>query len=198
MDKMKFLSILLIILTIIGSLFLGVILSRNKGVDKENLAESNWSVNDPRECQVKSGKRIVRGSSLSPLIENGQTIEALFGYYDCNKLQRDDVVLYSYAGNEAPLIKIIRGVPGDGFKLKQTKQGVWHILINDNILKTSSNNPYLISGKSYEMLALYERDYKNKIPKGMYLLLGNISSGGMDSTRFGLIGKNNVLAKVLY
>jgi len=149
-------------------------------------------------CEVQAEERIVRGGSLSPLIENGDTVKVLFGYYNCHKIKRNDVVAYYYAGNKDPLIKIVRGVPGDSFKLEQTEQGAWHIIINGEILKNSAGYPYLISGKRYEMLALYEKDYKGEIPDGAYLLLGNITSGAQDSTRFGLVGRSDILGKVEY
>jgi len=147
------------------------------------------------ECPIRKEERIVRGDSLSPLIKAGDTVQVLFDYYKCNDVKRDDIVLYSYAGNKEPLIKIIKGMPGDKFKLQQAEGG-WHILINGEILRNSEGIPYLISGKRYEMLSLYEKDYKGEIPAGAYLLLGNIFSGTLDSTRFGLISKRDILGKI--
>jgi len=149
------------------------------------------------ECLIRKEERIVRGDSLSPFIKAGDAVQVLFDYYKCNNVKRDDIVLYSFSGNESPLIKIIKGIPGDKFKLRQTEGG-WHILINKEILKNSEGVPYLVSGKRYEMLALYEKDYKGEIPAGAYLLLGNIFSGAVDSTRFGLISKEDILGKIIY
>ena len=210
MDKRKFLRILLIILVLIGGVSLGIILSGNtEKAGEEKAAVFSQPADEPGECQVEVEERIVRGGSLDPLIKDGETVRVLFGYYNCHEIQRDDVVLYSYAGNEAPLIKIVRGVPGDSFKLEQTEQGApirdeisngvnWHIIINGKILENSAGHPYLISGKRYEMLALYEKDYQGKIPEGAHLLLGNITSGATDSTRFGFVSKGDLLAKVEY
>jgi len=196
MDKRKFLRILLIILVLIGGVSLGIILSGNtEKAGEEKAAVFSQPADEPGECQVEVEERIVRGGSLDPLIKDGETVRVLFGYYNCHEIQRDDVVLYSYAGNEAPLIKIVRGVPGDSFKLEQTEQGAWYIIINGNILKNSAGEPYLVSGKRYEMLALYEKDYKGVIPEQAYLIMGNLISGAMDSTRYGLVHKNDILAK---
>jgi len=154
-----------------------------------------------KECQVTVEKRIVRGNSLAPLIKEGQEIKAFFGYYKCNEVKRGDVVLYSYAGNEVPLIKIVKGIPGDSFKLKEVEeveQDKWQILINGEVLKNSEGIPYVVSGKRYEMLSIYERSYKSKIPEDAYLLLGDLPSGTTDSTRFGLIGKQDIPGKVEY
>jgi len=150
-----------------------------------------------KECQVTVEKRIVRGNSLTPFIKEGQEIKAFFGYYKCNEIQKDDVVLYSYAGNDAPLIKIVKGAPGDSFKLKEVGQGQWQILINGEVLKNSEGESYLISGSRYKMLSLYEDDYRNGIPPNTYLILGNEISGSLDSTRFGLVDKSDFLGKVV-
>lgn len=148
-------------------------------------------------CSVQMEERIVRGNSLSGLIENGEVVTVLFGYYECDEIRRDDLVLYSYAGNEVPLIKIIKGIPGDDFKLEQAEPEVWHILVNGKVVRNSEGNPYFISGNRYKMLALYEKDFRGKIPKGVYLLLGNLVSGAVDSTRFGFVSKETILGKAV-
>lgn len=150
-----------------------------------------------QKCLVDKMSMEVRGNSLSPLITSGQEIEALFKYYDCNSIKRDDIVLVNYAGNDNFLIKIIRGLPGDNFELKERNDG-WNIFINGEVLKNSEGQEYLIFEKGYQMLSLYERDYNNKVPKAAYLVLGNKPSGSLDSTRFGLIDKSNIVAKVKY
>ena len=147
-------------------------------------------------CEVQAEERIVRGGSLSPLIESGDTVKVLFGYYNCHKIKRNDVVAYYYAGNKDPLIKIVRGVSGDKFELRETDRG-WNILINGQILKNSEGNPYLVAGKDYEMLSLYEKDYGESLPENTYLLLGNMA-GSIDSRRFGLVDKSDILGKVEY
>jgi len=147
------------------------------------------------ECPVHEEERIVRGSSLSPLIEDGQVVKVIFSYYECNEIKRNDIVLYSYAGNEAPLIKIVKGIPGDEFNLQEADGG-WHILINGEVVKNSEGIPYLISGKRYQMLSLYEKEYINGIADNAYLILGNIPSGATDSTRFGFVSAKDILGKV--
>jgi signal peptidase I len=149
------------------------------------------------ECLTYEEERIVRGSSLSPLIEDGQVVKVIFDYYECNEIERGDIVLYSYAGNEAPLIKIVKGIPGDKFNLQEAEGG-WHILINGETVKNSEDIPYLISGKRYQMLSLYEKEYLNGIADNAYLILGNIPSGATDSTRFGFVSAKDILGKVKY
>ena len=148
-------------------------------------------------CPVEEKLEIVRGDSLKPIIKNGQEIKILYGYYKCNEVKRDDIVAFDYKRNPNPIIKIIKAVPGDKFGFAQNAgKNRWHILINDKILKNSENILYAINEKSYKLLSLYEHDFKGVMPKDVYFILGNLPTGSLDSTRFGLIGKSAIMGKV--
>jgi len=142
---------------------------------------------------IQIEEKIVRGNSLSPLIKPGQTVKVSLNYYSYYPIERGDIVLYNYAGNKDPLIKIIKGIPGDRLELENIGGG-WNILINGEVVKNSENRPFLVSGNAYKMLSLYE----GVIPESAYLLLGEIVSGTLDSTRFGLVHKSDILGKVLH
>jgi len=146
-------------------------------------------------CITKIEEKTVRGTSLTGLIENGQTVKILYGYYNCNEIKRNDIVIYNYTGNKNPLIKIIKALPGDKFSLEKTQAG-WNILINNEIAKNSNNQYYVLSESGYKMLSLYEKDYKGIIPQNTYLILGNLADGSLDSTKFGLVDKSDIIGKV--
>lgn len=146
-------------------------------------------------CITKIENRTVRGASMSGLIENNSTVRILFGYYGCNEIARGEIAAYNYSGNENPIIKIVKGIPRDKFHLQKTDGG-WNILINGEVAKNSQSEPYLLGESGYRMLSLYEKDYNGSIPENTYLLLGNLASGSLDSTRFGLVGKSEILGKV--
>ena len=146
-------------------------------------------------CVSDVKEKIVRGNSLAGLIEDSQIIKIFFDYYDCNEVQRDDVIAYDYPGSSEPIIKIIKAISGDRFDFQEIEGG-WRILINGEILKNSQNQPYLINEQGHKMLSLYQEDYNGVIPEKVYLILGNLTSGTMDSTRFGLVHKNDFLGKV--
>ena len=150
-----------------------------------------------KEGSVKTEQRIVNGNSLAPIIKDGSTVNIILDYYEYNDIERGDIVLYNFTGNENPVIKIIKAIPGDKFELKESDSG-WNILVNDQILKNSEGLPYILYGNKYKMLSLYEKGYNNKIPENAYLLLGNTVSGSTDSTRFGLIDKSNIIGKVVF
>ena len=87
-------------------------------------------------------------------------------------------------------------MPGDQFRLADTGSR-WRILINGKILTNAQSVPYEISENGYSVLSLYERDYRGMIPPNDYLILGNLPTGSLDSSQFGLIDKSDILGRVL-
>ncbi len=136
---------------------------------------------------------VVRGNSLAPFLMAGEEVKIWRGYYGSHPVERDDVVLVDYAGRENHLIKIVKGVAGDRLALQEAEGGNgWHILINGKVLENSEGRDYIITGKRRKMISLYE----GVIPENVYLILGNIPSGSLDATRFGLIDRRQLIAGV--
>jgi len=181
-------NIVTVVFIVAAFLIAGVLIAKKSNDASDDLYES--------ECVNKIEEMTVRGDSLYGFIEAGQTIEAYFGYYGCNPAQREDVVLYQYAGNLDPLIKIVKAIPGDRFSLRSTSDGEWNIIVNDNIVNNSQGEDYSLGPSGYEILSMYERDYKGVIPESTYLIMGNLAGGSVDSSRFGLVHQSNFLAKV--
>jgi len=195
-DKNKKLLLVLLILVVV-LIFLGFknsFFEKKPQVPFQNNKDNIESLKEAN-CSVKTKEMIVQGDSMAPLIEPGQTIKALFGYYNCHKVKRGDVILFKYAGNKNLIIKIVKGTPGDSFQLEKTSVA-WNLYVNNKLVVNSENKAYLLSGVRYKMLHLYEKSYKGIIPSNAYLVLGNKTSGTLDSTRIGLIGKKNIVAKV--
>ncbi|MCX6760599.1 MAG: signal peptidase I [Candidatus Nealsonbacteria bacterium] len=146
------------------------------------------------ECVTSVEERTVEGTSLGGIIEPEEKVIVYFGYYKCNDPKKGDMVIIDYAGNKNPIIKIVKGVAGDSFSLKEASGG-WNILVNGEVLKNSQGREYVISQGGYRMLSLYAKDYNNKIPENAFLVMGNLIGGSIDSTAFGLIGKNDIIGK---
>lgn len=139
----------------------------------------------------------VRGISLAPLINPGETIELVYGYYDSHPVERGDIVAYEYGGNDVPIIKVVKAVPGDKWHLKKDEdQDSYQIIVNGEPLKNSENKYYQIHESKIQMLKLYVKGYP-VLPDNTYLILGNKVSGSSDATRFGLIDKSDIVAKVV-
>lgn len=147
-------------------------------------------------CVSEETEQIVRGQSLSGLIEEGQAVKLLKGFYNCNPLRRGDVVAYNYSGQPEPIIKIAQGLPGDTFSLAKNKRGNYNIIINNQAAKNATGQTYELPAGRQRMLELYANDYQGVIPADAYLILGNQTEGSLDSTRFGLAGKEEIIGKI--
>lgn len=147
-------------------------------------------------CITRIEEKIVRGDSMFGLIRSGEKVKVLYGYYNCNDIKRGDIVLVNYAGSENYLVKVVKGIPGDSFKLVKNN-GWWNILINNKVVKNSRGDRYIVFTDGYRLLSLYERDYNNKIPVNSYLVLGDEIYNSTDSRSFGLIDKKNIIGKVV-
>ena len=168
---------------------------------KENSQELNIHANSVKynanpNCNTRLESFIVRGDSMAGILESGQKVIVSIRHYECAEIQKGDIILYNYSGNEVPLIKIVFGLPGDHFYLTQNNDS-WSIVINDKAVTNSKNETYVIDKHGYSLFALYWQDYKGMIPKDAFLLLGNRASGSLDSSRFGLVHKSTIIGKVL-
>jgi hypothetical protein len=133
------------------------------------------------QCLFDIQERIVRGDSLSGLIEAGEGVKIDFGFYACNEIRREDIVM---------------GLPGDKFNFQQSGD-YWQLLINEEIVRNSFGEVYKFNEHSYNLLNLYVKDYEGIMPADTYLILGNLTNGSLDSSRFGLVAKGDILGKVV-
>ncbi len=141
----------------------------------------------------------VRGDSLYPLVSSGTIVTVSADRASLQSLAHNDLVTYNFSGDkEAPLIKIIKGVPGDRFGLKPaSQQDSYHLLVNGETVKNSEGKPYVLDRGAYKLLSLYVNDYKGVLPPDVYIILGNDPRGSVDSTRFGLVNSYDMGGKVL-
>src|SRR5205809_2041881 len=95
------------------------------------------------DCVRKTEEREVRGTSLAGVVEPGATVRILYDFYHCNKVERGDIVAYHYAGNAVPIIKIVKGLPGDKFDIIQDGN-LRRLRINGKIAVNSRDEPYEI------------------------------------------------------
>lgn len=157
--------------------------------------KSNSPVSQPvqtGECSVAKPET-VRGNSLAPILNPGDEITVQYGYYQCRQVNRGDIIAYNFAGNPEPIIKIVKALPGDELKLKKLEgSNCWEVLVNEQVLKTSENQDYCLPEPRQKMLELYQ----GIIAENAYLILGNLAQGSLDSTRFGLVHKTDILGKV--
>lgn len=159
-----------------------------KFITNNTFYSKDLNLNTTKRNEICYNERIVKvdGSSMVPRINNADKILHLVGYYNCNKIQRNDIITYNFTGNENLLLKQIKAIPGDKFEYYNDT-----IFINSKILKNSVNISYKISSK---MLELYSKSYPI-LPENTYLILGDNPSGTLDSSKFGLIDKSQIIGK---
>ena len=130
---------------------------------------------------------------MSPRIAPGQLIEILQGPPSClGALKRGDVVLFHSDSSRVPLIKALRGLPGD--KLAMTDG---NIIINGAAATNSAGEPYRLSPPRAAMIGLYVHDNHGVIPPDSFLVMGENSAGSIDSSRFGLVARQAIIGKLL-
>lgn len=159
------------------------------------LFEKNSS--HPSTCQVSREIKTVRGHSMEPLFLDGTEVTALMGYFECKKPSRNDIALVSYGGNKFPLIKRIRALPGDTYEFFEREQERFSLVINGEILTNSAGKSYNFLRSDIQEMVRYGSAYGYVIPENRYLILGENSAGSMDSTQFGFLDRDTLIAKVM-
>ena len=136
---------------------------------------------------------LVKGGSMTPRIRDGATIKVISGGPHCAQpLTRGDVLALDVSSSPLPLIKSLRGLPGDAFGIDNDR-----ITIDGKILTNDQGIAYHVGPAGTAMLRLYERDYHGIIPLDSYLVLGENPSGTLDSTRFGLISRDAIIGRMV-
>lgn len=149
-----------------------------------------------QDCDFVLNTKVVRGSSMSGLFSPGDTINVAERYYQCNPIQRHDIVLVKWAGNEVPLLKRVVGLPGDKVHL-ETHQHQFHLLIGGQVLQTTEGEPYLFPPNAARMFRVYIDSYRGVIPEETYIVLGNLPQGTIDSSHFGWVGRGMLVGRVM-
>lgn len=104
------------------------------------------------DCNITRLEKIVSGHSMEPLVEDGQSVVLLEGYYECNVVKKGDFVAYDYAGNDNSIIKVVKVTDEDFVEISGR-----HLIVNGKILKNSVNESYEFSQKELKMLGLYSQ-----------------------------------------
>jgi len=133
----------------------------------------------------------VRGQSLDQSVPSGSEVSVAAP--SCTSIQRGDIVVFQTASDtSAPVIKRVEAIPGDTFAVKNDGT----ILINGKVATIPDGTPYQLSSHGVTMLSLYAADYQGIIPAESYLLLGDVPSGALDSSRLGLISAQQITGVV--
>lgn len=142
----------------------------------------------------------VSGHSMTGLVEDGKTLTAEFGHYDCQPVMRDDWVLYRF-GEQRSYVKVVRGLFPDRFSVEPIvndeggHEPGWQIFLNGKLLTTSTGEPFRLEPHKGGQLRDEAQMYNGKIPLGKFLIMGNRPEGTHDSSWYGLVNRNQLLAR---
>ncbi len=146
-------------------------------------------------CVSRVEEREVRGDSLTGVVEAGTTVWVELGFYGCNEVGREEIVLLRYAGNSVPIAKIVKGLPGDRFGVTAV-EGKLRLLLNGEPACNHAGESYLLDLAARRVLGLYERDYQGIIPADAFLVFGNQVARSIDSRSFGLVSRADLLGRI--
>jgi hypothetical protein len=189
-----------IILTIIGIvLLLAAVFSylrhqSEKGEEIGNYPKKVHGGACPGETKTLTANDVyMRG-----VLEKGQPYKVVMNYYDCQPVKDGEYVLYSLSENLDPVVKIVRAVGGDHFKLsKDKKHGAWNLIVNDEMVKNvTDNQPYFFGGEMPATLSLYEKSHKGVLHNDEVILLSSWAPGDSDSGIFGVFNVTDIVGKV--
>ena len=143
------------------------------------------------KCRISTVQ--VQGTSMLPLIADGTNVEVISGGSQCAEpLDHRVIVVIRSDSHRLPLLKTLRGLPGDRFLASGG-----HLFLNDNLMTNSAGHPYELIPSAMAMLSMYAHDYAATIPANTYLVLGDNPEGSLDSTRFGLIARDMIIGRMV-
>ena len=130
---------------------------------------------------------------MFPCIADEARVVVKVGPFSCLvPLTHGVVVLFRSDSMDIPLIKAVRGIPGD---LLGVRDG--QVIVNNAVVRNSEGQTYRLSAGRAAMIDLYAHDYGGVILPEMYLVMGEDPAGTTDSSRFGLVRRDQIIGKVI-
>lgn len=150
------------------------------------------------DCVKETSILTANDEFMSGVVKKGENIKVLENFYNCNEVSRGDLAWYRFSNQIAPVVRTVRGLPGDKYTLTQTpdKKDAWKISINGEDI-TAPDGLYYIYSNSVPPLKTYEISRGGILLADEYILLSNVSPGLSDSSNLGLIRKKDLAGKVL-
>jgi len=141
-------------------------------------------------CFEKKDYRIV-GHSMEPLLADGTYVKGLAGYYECNEVQKGEIVILEFKSRKESFVKKIIGIAGDKIEFAGEQ-----LKLNGEILKNSGGETYAFSEASRRIITASLNN--GIILEGRYFILGEEKGpSAYDSRQFGLVEKEHLKGRVI-
>lgn len=138
-------------------------------------------------CVTDQKMITMQDADLSGLVEKGDVLKVLIGYYNCNDIKDGDLVYFRISPPIEPVVKIVYGLPGDTFEVVETDiEAEWHIKINGSLVMAGSS-PYFIKSRHTPPLKTYQISRNGILGKDEYIILSNVPPGLSDSSNLGIV-----------
>lgn len=150
------------------------------------------------ECIDKTVNATAVDPFMAGIINKDSAYSVLTKYYDCNPINRNDIVWFQFSRVIAPVPRRVVGLPDDNFDVVQDPSDLekWFIKIGDDVVKSHSGQDYFIKSKSVPPLKTYALSLKGKIPKDKYIILSSEPPGLTDSSNLGLVRHDALVGRV--
>ena len=150
--------------------------------------------NTSNQCDPDIRSEIVRGNSLAPLVNYGDEVRVDYNYYKCErKVERNDIVIYNFNAQGKRIIKTVKVIPGDTFRMNETDNT---LLVNEKPMVNSRNENYILDKQDKAMIGLYEKSFNGRLNGDVYFLFGE-NQASIDSSAFGPVSGSDILGKVI-
>lgn len=188
---------------VVVPLALGVMLSgfglwkylRSQGMPQDRLPANDLPTIG-KSCEIQKDSATVTDRLMAGILEPGVPYTILKNFYACHPVESGDVVYYRYSANFPPVPRIVRGIPGDRFKiLKDASRNAWNIQVNSRTLMFN-RKPYFFGIEAPPTLAVYEKTFNGVLPQNVFILFSNVPPGELDSANFGVMSLGDLVGKV--
>lgn len=141
---------------------------------------------------VTEEKHTIRGSSMAPALKDGEEVTGLRGYFECNSLEKNQIVILEFKTREGEsFVKRVVGKGGDSVEFLNGQAK-----LNGEILKSSNGEPHQFSKRSQGLLSIPLRD--GKIQEGYFFVLSEeTQQNAFDSRQYGYVEDEHIKGLVV-